>query len=556
MVIDRDDGADAGIVLAGFDPAQYDRGHSYTFWNVAQKGDHPVVEAGRVGAKSIIRERLRAWWVSAGHSWTEAHLDRRNKGAVTPVLYPAIDPAAHRDAEHEEIHELDGTSVPGPVVQPISLHPDTGDVLIEDTFDQSELFLKDYDLEHLRNESYSDSFGLPVTSVWNCKLSHTRPVFSMTIYLTFDVIINSRALFNCLNKGLISKEPWTLDIVRNMPNLEASFDYHARTSSLRTAERTSWRRSCTTMLLNKIAGHKLPTELLDYIRELVIPHEIPNYSARPTRLFKDVFMFLDASSLSMGPRLVYSNPASFWQGSEEIKGPFDDPRRWSSAFMREYGSQAPKLQVSNLRYWHRVADEIHILWSFSSPRLTGVDLASMPRIKLRMNFPESVHRGQFAGALARSELRYELHFSQPITLPIPSLSHWGLFDIIDLETGMILPRLPFRLRGINSCSDSWEQTRELGFHRPTFLTLWPSSSHRKLPAPVTGGSQGWYEPYVHAEGLLTHGHRYELHLRDGVNIPRWILGTSRGGGHPYNLPPIEVTMSESSQLTFRYIGEK
>lgn len=174
IVIDRDDWAETGLVLVGFDPAQYESGQNYTFWNVAQKGDHPVVEAGRVGAKSILRERLRAWWVNAGHSWTEAHLDRRNKGAISPVLYPAIDPAAHLDVEHDEVYELDDTSLPGPPQQSNSVHPDTGDCLIKDTLDKSELFLRDNDLGDLRNESYSDIFGLPVTSIWNTKRSSLR----------------------------------------------------------------------------------------------------------------------------------------------------------------------------------------------------------------------------------------------------------------------------------------------------------------------------------------------------------------------------------------------
>lgn len=386
-------------------------------------------------------------------------------------------------------------------------------------------------------------------------LNSCRPAFSVAIYLTFDTTIASKALFNCLDKGLIANEPWTLDIVRNMPSLEASYDYHTRASSSRTSKRTSDRISCIGTILNRIAGHKLPTELLDYVRELVVPPEIPNYSSRPTKLFKDVFLFLDAKSLSTGPQLVYSNPAPFWPNTSSSKGPFSEPGRWSSAFIREYASQDPILQGLNLRYWHRVADEIHILWSFCSARLTSVSTNNMPRLSLRMELSPEIHRGQFVAAL-QSELRYELHFSQPITLPIPSLSHWSLFEIVDLDTGTILPQLPFKLRGINSCTDSWLQSPELGFKDPQRLTLWPIALHKKMPTLVNGPPQNWREPYLHAEDLLTDGHQYSLRLCEGVNVPRWKLGTSGGGGHPYNLPSIEVTMSDSSQTTFRYVGHR
>lgn len=60
IVIDRDDWAEAGVVLVFFDPAPYDHPSQYTYWNVAVLGDHNIVEAGRIGAQSILRERKYA----------------------------------------------------------------------------------------------------------------------------------------------------------------------------------------------------------------------------------------------------------------------------------------------------------------------------------------------------------------------------------------------------------------------------------------------------------------------------------------------------------------
>lgn len=467
---------------------------------------------------------------------------------------------AHYDVEHEDVHELDGTALSGPVVPQNSTHPVTGDALIIDSFDKNELFQRGVELECLRSESYNDNFGLPVTSVWDPKLSKLRSQFSMTIYLSFDMIpVESKALFNCLNKGLIANEAWTLDVVRNMPNLGASFDYHSRASIRRTRARTSQTSSCMQMLLHKITGDRLPAELLDYIKELLIPPEIPDYSSRQTRLFKKVFMYLDASSLSTGPRLVYSDPASFWPDTKTAEGPFSEPGRWSSAVLRGYASQNPLLRVANLRYWHRVADEIHILWSFCSPRLETV-AADMPHISLTLKIPQELRRTRFMDVL--SDSHFELHFSRPITVPIPFLSHHGAeaFEIVDLETGRQLKQLPYELQIINSSDDSWSQSPELGYNVQQFNTLLPSSSNRKGSGQVYPYDWNqiypyrWNERLLYPESLLVEGHRYRVRLRPDVTVPRWTYFAGKERSGPYNLPAIEVVMSEESQLIFRYVG--
>lgn len=178
-----------------------------------------------------------------------------------------------------------------------------------------------------------------------------------------------------------------------------------------------------------------------------------------------------------------------------------------------------------------------------------------------MELPEEIYRGQFRDALTDSEPRYELDYSQPITVPNQSLSHLDFFDIIDLDSGTALPRLPFSFRrlGINSCYDTWAQSRseELGIEYMCLQlrTLCATDVQgRKRQYPINRGAQTWKEAYLHAEDLLTEGHWYSLRLREGVQIPRWILGTKEGGGHPYNLPPIEVTMSDSARVTFRYMS--
>lgn len=112
------------------------------------------------------------WWYAAGGHWTEDDLARRNDGAVSPALYPAVDPDAHYDVEHKAVHELDGTALPPPDLQ-AEVDEDEQDGQddqspnILECFDKNELFLANDELTHLQSEVYTDLLDQPVTSVWD-----------------------------------------------------------------------------------------------------------------------------------------------------------------------------------------------------------------------------------------------------------------------------------------------------------------------------------------------------------------------------------------------------
>jgi hypothetical protein len=313
IVIDADNWANDGILLVSFDPAEYDNPNQFAAWNAAQVGDIDVVHARRAHNTGVFIHALERWWLNAGGHWTEDDLQRRNEGGISPVLYPAIDPAAHYDAEHEEIHELDGTALPGPAGQANDNEDDgdDSDPRIIDTFDPFDLHMQEHELKEYCSETYSDILDLPVTSIWNGQFSRLRPQFSFTLYLAFDFFdklqVHPQALFRCLNRGLIAQEAWTLDIVKNMPSLDAAFQYHARATAQRTSERCEQRSACVRMVAHKIAGSKLPSEILEHVEDLLLPPEIPAYSARPCRPFKDVFLYLDKSRQYTGPLSTYTS---------------------------------------------------------------------------------------------------------------------------------------------------------------------------------------------------------------------------------------------------------
>ena len=565
IVIDQDDWAETGVVLVMFDPAVYEgTSSSFDRWRMAGEGDIDTVRASRCRAKTLLRERLAEWWFDAGFTWTQADLVRRNEGGFSPALYPAVDPMAHRDAEHEDVHELDGTGLPSPALEADS-HEDDGIPRIIDTFDKAELFKRCEELKRFQSEIYSDSFGFPVTSVWDSKTSKLRPCFSITLYMGFDTLpIQPKALFSCLNKGLTAQEAWTLDVVSNMPSLDAAFEYHARSSVRRTPPRVLKTRQCMQMALQKIASFRLPIELLEYIEELLVPPEIPDYSARPCRPFKDMFLYLDATHLSTGPLLIYSNPDpfSFSRNLESAQAGFTEPDDISFAPWKLAAFEDDLLRIIFLRYWNRVADEIHTLWSLCALRSTDVDHATLPRISLNMIMPKTFVTARCALTAKPDGLRVQLnlHSDRPVTVHNSALFSYDLraeaLEIVDVETSRSLPPLPYkRMNGIY-CYDSWAQTPDLGFptedrglelgHDINLRTFYPGKPEE---VPGDGPWTPMWQDLIRKKILLS-GRRYALRLKAGVTVPRWTWGVVGAVEGPYDLPPMRVTMDEEPQFTY------
>lgn len=563
IVIDRDDWLDTGPVLVHFDPVEYDQPSTFDFWNVAGEGDRDIVRATRCQPMPLLRQRLTEWWHGAGFSWTQEDLIRRNEGGFSPALYPAVDPISHYDADHEDIHELDGEPLANPTALQAAIEDvhDEDDPKICDTFNKSVLFQKAESLPDLREEVYSDSFGFPVTSVWSSKRSKLRPSFSMTLYLGFDMLpIQPKALFACLNKGLIADEAWTLDVVQNMPSLDAAFAYHARSSARRRPEQVAETKQCMQMVLEKIANQRLPSELLEYMEDLLVSPEIPSYASRPARVFKNVFMYLDSRYPSTGPLLVYSNSTELWNGAAARRAGFENPSEiltyggWKEACFED-----DMLRVVFLRYWHRVADEIHILWSMCSPRSPSSNYTDLPHVTLKLSIPP-LHQDPHDFTVSAS-IHYELllHSNHPIIVPRQyPLSHevWTeAIEIVDLETDELVPPLPTP-RNLWDHYDypftSWApHNRSLGLrgiqHPHSMLQiLRPDES-----SGVMRTSFDWsYLRDLNYHRVLVNGREYAARLKSGVTLPRWTYygdGVAKG---PFNLSPIPVRMEEEVRFTW------
>ena len=577
MIIDSTDWCNSGITFAHFDTPTYDLGE---FWKDAWSGDVDVVRASRCRVPHFISQQLSDDWTGAGAHWTQDDLSRRNAGVASPVLYPAIDPAANFDVDHEEVYELDGTGLPGPAPQGDEDEDQAeGEPKIIDTFDSSWLFKPDDDLGDFSSETYSDTLGLPVASIWNAKIARLKPKFTITLYLAYDFFeklpIQPKALFGCLNQGLIAQEAWTLDVVQHMPSLDAAFQYHARATAQRTAEVLARRRACTQLVLGKIAGSKLPVEILEYIESLLSPPEIPKYSSRPCRPFKDVFLYLDKTHQYTGPLIVYSNPDDFCtEHHEATLGLQRCPALQYDAVGRPpYRDIADAsyyhkliLRVVFQRYWHRVADEIHVLWSLCSSRCIEVDSPIIPRVSIELTAPETcVWRSSFGAQPINGYIDVKIKLSSDREISVPrrtgtygppydaDIFSRDLFndgvDLIDLGTGEVLPPMP---RGPHSepiCLQSWAQTRELGFKvgaedveldpMENFIHFEANACRKLDIRPRTK----WWRYYVR-NGLLKNGHQYAFRLKPALTIPRWTYGKPGDLKGPFNLPPIPVAVGE------------
>ena len=348
LVIDRDDWTEVGPVSV-----DYDRSPWFDF------DDRPpdlsdeaiILHAERIGNVNRLQRTLREWWVDAGAQWVQADLRRRNNGGFSPAIYPAMDPTAQFDVDHEDpIHELDGTELIGDQGSANGSASKDG---LYDPFGTNALYQDEVLSKHLRSMIYSDSFGLSVTSTWDPRLSKRRPAFSKTLYLAFDLPpFEPKALFNCLNKGSIAKEAWTLDVVHNMPSCEAAFDYHTRSSARRRPQKTAAMRT----VLSKVVAGRLPQELVEAITDFLLPPDIPYYSNPLTHPFRDAFLYLDSKLLRSGPIMVNCNPTFFCLDDDD---PADDFPRYGCEGDLE--CQTTVLQVRHPRSWHGVADEISTL---------------------------------------------------------------------------------------------------------------------------------------------------------------------------------------------------
>lgn len=302
-----------------------------------------------------------------------------------------------------------------------------------------------------------------------------------------------------------------------------------------------------------------------------MPPDIPNYSSRPLRPYQDVFLYLNERHLSNGPLLVYSNPRDYGPGPNQARSKYHAPYQAPSTLDQP-------LRVVFLRFWHRVADELHTLWSLCSPRLP-LSAADTPTITLRIHVPDTLSPGTRQvnglhnfGRGPPYDCTFSLRstFHEPITIhKHPLFSHdlwWEALDLVHLATGEVVPEAAsiYPSPG-QDVADSWQQSRELGFardHSPEprhMQTLHPGQWTEVLDTEgrrIRHDMDMWLIER-HEAGLLRRGPgRYALRLRKGVVVPRWTSGAVDERRGPYNLPPLALELEGGPEggVQFDFLG--
>jgi hypothetical protein len=277
-------------------------------------------------------------------------------------------------------------------------------------------------------------------------------------------------------------------------------------------------------------------------------------------------MYLDKTHQHTGPLIVYSNPDDFWDEHYEAarKVHLRSTPLYDTGDAIYY--EEPVLRVVFQRYWHRVADEIHVLWSLCSPRCIEAESPTIPRVSIELTTPETcVWRSSFGAQPINGYIDVKIKLSSDREIGVPRRTSTyappydaGIFsrdlfgdgvDLVDLGTGEVLPPMPRGPQSEPICLQSWAQTRALGFKvgaedeeldpMENFIHF-EANAYRKLDIrPRTK----WWQYYVH-NGLLKSGHQYAFKLKPGLTIPRWTYGKPGDLKGPFNLPPIPVTVDE------------
>lgn len=554
LVIDRDQWESNGVIVAEFGA----HGLRHEEAVDLPGGDETVLWAERKYMPTDLRSSLLRAWSEVGHTWAQSDLERHNRGGFSPALYPAVDPSAHHDAEHDEEADVDaepltGESHPEPM-ETDDCEAANPEVTMEDLSKSPQV------LEGLKNVTYQGHAGWETTSVWKASLSKTRPPFAFTLYLASDTLpFAAEALFASLDRELLSNAAWTLDIVRNVPDIQSALHHYSHETRCRTPARTEKRLKCVRMLLEKICAASLPEELLQLMEELLVPPTYPTYSAPPHRVFHDMFLFLDSSAQLTGPRVIYANHyRDHHVVTSDEERPVNSPSQPKDPIL--------KLHVTDLQSWRLVSDELHIVWSLCSPRLKilptdlpwfsmGLDIPSIFTLSPHFQRYEEHNEGYYAPA------SLTLHGAGPITVHDPrSLSdelwHEGV-EITDVDKNTKLPTVPLESNNISDQrTSSWSEdpmmrSRDLEDDGSGAMLMTVSLQEEK-PCLMPSRYEWWLAQYE--AGLLEHNHDYIVSVRNDCAVKRWTYGSVPGLKGPYNLPPIPVHGEKECRFKFIVTG--
>ncbi|KAI7332653.1 hypothetical protein KC315_g4561 [Hortaea werneckii] len=613
FVIDSADLVRHGISSVYFDPDEYhDPIKRRSVWHLAgYRGDFDLVRAIRIRTTPSLKRLLCKAERRAGidHRGTNLRFtdggsaSRAERsagmeclspttfrftdvGSSSRALSPALEAASHDYAEYgededEELLFLEQQNGVDAMADDISddanLQPD-GRPQIIDRFRCNELrTVPGPDAKGYGTETYEDSQSQCTVSVWDSTVSATRPPSSITLYCGSAATFSAESLFRCLNKGLISMEPWTLDVKRGFDSLSQAHVHQRREASRRNSSRVSHRRSCMRMLVRKIVAGTLPLELCDVIEEKLIFPVIPDYACSRIRPFHSLLLYLapksSVRSLSQGPLLVFSNLSRLLSASGV------DNFIFSGAEGRP-GLLTPdteELRVKHLRFWHRVANEIHTIASLCA----AMDYVSpqhefIPSATISIDPPlwHSKRR-----SLDDSNL-VTLRVDSPQTLTLHThelFSHDLFFEalqLVDLTADHVLPQLPMEYHDRQTLrhDDSWSTSASLGLSNLHHDDSWPTSVSlglstrariesrlRRLEVLEPGQSFQWpwiCDQYLSARerrGELIDGHRYAFRANPNVplKVVRWTYGKPGALERMCGRPPMPVSLEHEVTFTIR-----
>ncbi|KAI7187667.1 hypothetical protein KC363_g5884 [Hortaea werneckii] len=609
LVIDSVDIAKHGISLVYFDPDEYhDPIKRRRVWHLAgYGGDFDLVRAIRIRTMPSLTRFLRRAEQRAGIDHRGPNLRYTDGGSASRAerraglerlsptnfrftdvgshraLAPALEATTYGYAEYGEdedeellfLRQQNAVSEMADSSEDGDLQPN-GQPQIIDRFRCNELrTMPGLAAKRYRTEAYEDSQLQCTVSVWDSTISATRPPFSMTLYCGSAATFSAESLFGCLNKGLVSVEPWTLDVKRGFDSLSQAHVHQRREASRRSSSRVLHRRSCMRMLVRKVASERLPLELCDVIQEKLIFPVIPDYACSQLRPFHNLLLYFapksSVRSLSQGPLLVFSNPSRLLAASSA------DCITTSGAPQRPglLGPDTEELRVKHLRFWHRVADEIHTLASLCAT----VD-SVFPQHEFIPSATISIDPPLWDSGTLNSVdsnlVTLRVNSSQTLTLHTHELFSHDLFSealqLVDLTADRVLPQMPFvqDTRQTLRHDDSWSTSAGLGLstlshgeNLSTSASLGLSiaahfdSRFRRIQALEPGQSFQWpwnCESYLssrkHRRELID-GHRYAL--RANPNVPLkvvwWTYGKPGAMERVCGRPPIPVSLEHEVTFT-------
>ncbi|GAB1731850.1 hypothetical protein NU195Hw_g5167t1 [Hortaea werneckii] len=613
FVIDSVEIVKQGISLVYFDPDEYhDPIKRRRVWHLAgYGGDFDLVRAIRVRTTPSLTRFLRRAERCAGIDYRGTNLRFTDGGSATQAersagmeclsptnfrftdvgsssraLSTALEPATHDYAEYGEdedeeplfLEQQNGVDeVADDISEDGNLQPH-GRPQVVDRFRCNELTtVPEPGAKRYRTKTYEDSQSRCTVSVWDSALSTTRPPFSMTLYCGSAATFSAKSLFGCLNKGLISMEPWTLDVKRGFDSLSQAHVHQRLEASRRDSSRVSHRRSCMRMLVRKIVAGRLPLELCNVIEENLIFPVIPDYACSQIRPFHNLLLYFAPKSavpsLSQGPLLVFSTPSRLLSASGE-------DTFISSGVEGRPGLRGPdteELRVKHLRFWHRVADEIHTIASLcASEDNVSPQHEVIPSATISIDPPLWYSK---SGDLDDSNL-VTLHVNSPQTLTLHMhrlFSHHIFFEglqLVDLTADHVLPQLPLQPDGRQTLrhDDSWSTSASLGLSNLHDGDSWSTSTSldlsfrarvesrlRRLEVLEPGQTFQWpwiCTHYLRARknrGELIDGHRYAFRANPNVplKVVRWTYGKPGALERMCDRPPMPVSLEHEVTFTIR-----